>query len=827
MKMTNENLITIDLNNNYKTLFESYKNNKLILNEKDKYELLKHTFNTYIDDYKNNLKKYSTDIDKNVDLSFLKMKEIFEMMHGSYSNYSLKNVKNMCFLLNKNKNDTTKNITITTTTCKRLDLFKNTVNSFIECCQDLHLIKEWIVIDDNSSEEQKKEMLEIYPFITFIFKNENDKGHVKSMNIIKNLVKTKYLFNLEDDWEFFYKDYYLTKCIEIINLKPQYGQCLINKNYGEGNSCFETVGGIICSYNKNNVQNYYFEHKHILDNYQAQIELQNYIYIRNNTTQFRSQYYWPHFSLRVGLTKMSVINEIGDFENVTHFELNYANKYYSKNYVTTFLDGIYCSHIGRRTYDRFDKTKKNAYDLNKVNQFDNNINNENKLKENENNKLKENENNKLKESENNKLKENENNKLKESENNKLKESENILKESENILKENENILKESENRLKENENNTIKNINNNEISDNNSLNNIFKTFVINMKRRPDRLNDFYNKNKHILKLLNVEVEEAVDGNNIVLNQKIRKIFHTSDALFRKGIMGCAFSHMKLWGKLINENNHDMYLILEDDVLLSKSTESFLNHITKEILKMIPEWDVLFLGNHIKKERENMDKNKVSIEKYNPDKFMEYSYGGTFCYLIHKRGAIKLLSNLIANGMNYAIDWDMCRLDDMNNYFMYPLLAFSQMANDLPDNDSDIQKSKSRFNSSVYDWILDDVKKMIDITSNKGILYFERDGWNNFIYNKYEFDVNSNIIISNDLVNKNLLFSHICFTQIWYDNSKIIKELLTKIIEENIPLYFYTIYERYLVTVPESLYNKYDDIKKNFSFINKIDFEYII
>jgi hypothetical protein len=76
------------------------------------------------------------------------------------------------------------------------------------------------------------------------------------------------------------------------------------------------------------------------------------------------------------------------------------------------------------------------------------------------------------------------------------------------------------------------------------------------------------------------------------------------------------------------------------------------------------------------------------------------------------------------------------------------------------------------------------------------------------------------------VNKNLLFTNICFTQLSYDNTKLIQDFLYKIIQENIPVYFYTIYERYLVTVPESLYHRYD-IKKHFSFINKMDFEYVI
>ena len=296
-------------------------------------------------------------------------------------------------------------------------------------------------------------------------------------------------------------------------------------------------------------------------------------------------------------------------------------------------------------------------------------------------------------------------------------------------------------------------------------------------------------------------------------------------MFRKGIMGCAFSHMKLWGKLANDKTHDMYLVLEDDTTLSQSANNYLTYITEQLLDKIPEWDVLFLGNHVKEK--NSVNDKVIFEKYNPEKFMEKSYGGTFCYLIHKRGAVKLLSNLISNGMNYAIDWDMCRLDCMNNYFMYPLLAYSPMLNDVPNNDSDIQNSKSSINSSVYDWVLQDIQTMIENTENKGILYFERDNWNEFIYKKFKFDIASNIIVSGNLVNKNLLFTNICFTQIWYDNSNLIQELLTKILEENIPVYFYTIYERYLVTVPESLYNRYENIKKNFSFINKLDFKHII
>jgi len=44
-------------------------------------------------------------------------------------------------------------ITFTVTTCKRLDLFEKTMNSFIHCCLDRHLIGRWVCVDDNSSHE--------------------------------------------------------------------------------------------------------------------------------------------------------------------------------------------------------------------------------------------------------------------------------------------------------------------------------------------------------------------------------------------------------------------------------------------------------------------------------------------------------------------------------------------------------------------------------------------------------------------------------------------------------------------------------------------------
>lgn len=94
-----------------------------------------------------------------------------------------------------------KDITFIITTCKRLNFFKYTMDKFLLHCQDIHVINRWLCIDDNSSEDDRLEMKKLYPFFNFILKTEEQKGHAKSLNIIFDIVKTKYVLMFEDDWE--------------------------------------------------------------------------------------------------------------------------------------------------------------------------------------------------------------------------------------------------------------------------------------------------------------------------------------------------------------------------------------------------------------------------------------------------------------------------------------------------------------------------------------------------------------------------------------------------------------------------------------------------
>ena len=247
-------------------------------------------------------------------------------------------------------------VTFTITTCKRLDLFKQTMNSFLQACEDINLICRWICIDDNSSDNDKKQMQELYPFFEFVFKTPDQKGHAKSMNILRSMVKTPFFFHMEDDWKFFVKRPYITECLRVIEQNSMYGQCLVNINYAETEHDFDIIGGEFHS--SDNTRFYVHDHQPDIEKFYSK-------YGRG-----RNSGYWPHYSLRPGLCRTIIYSTVGEFVPTSnHFEMEYAYRYMKNGFRTTFLENINAIHIGRLTSERFDDTKQNAYTLNNENQF--------------------------------------------------------------------------------------------------------------------------------------------------------------------------------------------------------------------------------------------------------------------------------------------------------------------------------------------------------------------------------------------------------------------------------------------------------------------------
>jgi len=238
-------------------------------------------------------------------------------------------------------------VTLTMTSCKRYDLFEQTVNSMLNNIKDLYMIERFICIDDNSSHEDRKKMLEKYPFFEFVFKKPEQKGHVESMNmILKKLTdKDTYILHLEDDWLFLNRRNYIGNSIRVLKDNKKVGQVLFNRNYAENIEQYSIQGGVPI-----------LGGEFLVHEYEPNQSKRKYS---------RSCEYWPHFSFRPSIIKKDVFDTVGNFKSVKHFEMEYANRYVKEGFVSVFHNRIDTVHIGKLVNQPGD----NAYSLNGVNQF--------------------------------------------------------------------------------------------------------------------------------------------------------------------------------------------------------------------------------------------------------------------------------------------------------------------------------------------------------------------------------------------------------------------------------------------------------------------------
>jgi len=130
-----------------------------------------------------------------------------------------------------------------------------------------------------------------------------------------------------------------------------------------------------------------------------------------------------------------------------------------------------------------------------------------------------------------------------------------------------------------------------------------KGYLINLEKRNDRLKEFM---KNIKKSdLNIHIERVpaingklLDPTQINMTDKSKKeLLNNFDSGFRTkhyeltvGAIGCYLSHIQVWNKIL-ENDDECAFVFEDDAYIP---ENFA-HKTKELLKIVPKFDILMLG----------------------------------------------------------------------------------------------------------------------------------------------------------------------------------------------------------------------------------------
>lgn len=162
----------------------------------------------------------------------------------------------------------------------------------------------------------------------------------------------------------------------------------------------------------------------------------------------------------------------------------------------------------------------------------------------------------------------------------------------------------------------------------------FNWYVINLKRRPDRLKLF--KERCPLDTSKIKVLTACDGKTLT---SFPNNFNGAD-----GVTGCFISHILCWEETLKQKDSNYSVIFEDDAIFSKDFEKNFNDIINTNL----DFNILYIGGRFKQNYKMINCIHVT------DKIVKYDYSRnwngwdcdrtTHAYIISKKGCQLLLDN---------------------------------------------------------------------------------------------------------------------------------------------------------------------------------------
>jgi len=239
-------------------------------------------------------------------------------------------------------------------------------------------------------------------------------------------------------------------------------------------------------------------------------------------------------------------------------------------------------------------------------------------------------------------------------------------------------------------------------------------YILNLDRREDRLKSFFEYH-HNLKGC-IRRQTAYDGRTLKLTASLVNLFKPNDFFWKKSIMGCAMSHMKLWEQLAKDNVSS-YLIVEDDARLNPEWASVW---AKAYPNLPKDWDCVYLGGVLPPNRQvfmnTLEHVASGLAKVAPNQIFgqkvptRYFHFCAYAYVLSRRGAKKIMDSIEARGYWTSADHMICnRIDDMNLFVLNPLMAGASQDDDpayktaqfnnfnrIDNFDSDLWNNDERF-----------------------------------------------------------------------------------------------------------------------------------
>jgi len=251
------------------------------------------------------------------------------------------------------------------------------------------------------------------------------------------------------------------------------------------------------------------------------------------------------------------------------------------------------------------------------------------------------------------------------------------------------------------------------------------TFVINLDRRQDRRAAFLEYHPDLKG--KVKRMMGIDGRTLSLTPDLASLFKPNNFYWKKAIMGCVLSHLKLWTMLVNEPEEiQSYLIMEDDGRLKAGWQE----AWKAVYPNLPTgWDCIYFGGVLPPNKDGflkvLEDVVPGLSRIAPNSMLGQNppsrtfHFCTYAYVLSRGGAKKLLEGVKkANGIWANIDHVICGGHvPLDIYVMTPLVAGACQDDDPAYINSDFNNYSRSDNFDSDLWNNDDRFTSEEVANN--------------------------------------------------------------------------------------------------------------
>ena len=271
-------------------------------------------------------------------------------------------------IINNNNKLDPHGITLTMTCCKRLHLFKKTINSFHEFCLDKSSITQIIIYDDNSKMEDRfemeKQIATLFPNTNVFYKYFSEiPTKYRHAYIMQNWYEDiQTVFHLEDD-RIMTKSFYLFEMVDILKRDERVAIVNISQTKRNFPKDFLEKYNLIINYDKN--VNYWVW-PYIKTMECAEILFYDTVRCEEGSREYGFPYYeqfinYAGFGLQPCLMDMTKIKTIEKFRLNDRLEADFGVRY-SEKYITVCHNESKSIHLGTPWFQ-----EKSAYEINDSN----------------------------------------------------------------------------------------------------------------------------------------------------------------------------------------------------------------------------------------------------------------------------------------------------------------------------------------------------------------------------------------------------------------------------------------------------------------------------